>query len=83
MCKGMGWVDTHNSKALTDMVREAVAAYEVKNGCKPKLVQANPGVVHKEVHIDGVKVVPSGKMAYPSWLFLVDPETDERSSLDE
>lgn len=81
MAKGMGWVDTGYTarKPAEAVIKEAVAAYEAKNGRKPGLVQVHPSLAADETVIDGVAVRPSRLMGYPNYVYLVDPER----SLDE
>lgn len=78
MCKGMGWLDTAYTakKTVDDVVKEAVAAYEAKNGSKPGAVQVHPSLADDEMVISGVKVRPSRLMGYPNYVYLVDPEKE-------
>lgn len=68
-------------KGVEVMVREAVAYYATKRGCKPALIRMNDSLVDvgdESFFVDGIEVRPSGQMSYPSWLFLIDPDNGQK-----
>jgi hypothetical protein len=57
-------------------LRAAVAEYETRHGKRPSLAVTKAADGLPET-VDGVRVMPSPSIPYPTWVLLVDETTEE------